>query len=217
MPVIPVRRVTFFMLMVFYVVAGCASRRRPAMAGSLLLFVLAVGAPPAFAQEPQAPQPTVAPTTAPSPAPAPPDTSTDRRVSLRAGLNTRGPDESRVGITFSAEVASPFRRSLDVGIGVELHTFQAQTDSAIFTFMPVYWLGRYHALPRYRPAYLTAKLGFDLLGQQGDDTMSARQYYGIGVGLIPHSERAKSFHLELLYSRIRGSFPGIALSAGIFF
>lgn len=203
------------MLMVCEVMAGCAARdRRPARAWSLFLFVLAAsGVSPAFAQEPTAPQPTAAP----SVAPAPPDTSTNRRVSLRAGLNTRGPDDSRVGITFSAEVASPIRRPLDVGIGVELHTFQAQTDSAIFSFMPVYWLARYHALPRYRPAYLTAKVGFDLLGQQGDDTMSARQYYGIGVGLIPHSERAKSFHLELLYSRIRGSFPGIALSAGIFF
>ncbi|MEO6665465.1 MAG: hypothetical protein ABIO65_01655, partial [Nitrospiria bacterium] len=110
----------------------------------------------------------------PLPAPTPviraqtpptPKTTTDRRSSLRAGVNTRGNQQDRVGITLTGEIMSPVRKRLDVGLGLELLFLQAQSDSDVLSFLPVFWVGHYHPLPRYRPAYVTARLGFDLLGQ----------------------------------------------------
>lgn len=149
--------------------------------------------------------------------PTPPKAAIDRRNSLRAGLNTRGNDTPRVGLTLTGEIMSPVRKRLDVGLGLELLFLQAQNDSDVLSFLPVFWVGHYHPLARYRPAYLTARLGFDLLGQSGNDTLAERNYYGVGIGLIPHPDRPRSLQWEVLYSRMRGSYPGIAVSAGVRF
>ncbi len=114
-------------------------------------------------------------------------------------------------------MTSPYSERLDAGLGIETQLFQSQRESSILSFMPIYWVARLRPLLRYPNHYLTARLGFDLLGQDGDDTLAERNYYAIGIGLIRHPERAKSFQVELLYSRDRGSFPGVGISAGFLF
>jgi hypothetical protein len=107
-----------------------------------------------------------------------------------------------------------YSKRVDLGPGLELQTFQAQRDSSILSFMPIYWVARVRPLLRYPAGYITARLGFDLLGQEEDDTLGGRGYYGIGIGWISQSENPKRLQVELLYSRDRGEFPGIGLAVG---
>ena len=125
--------------------------------------------------------------------------------------------KDRIGLSLNAEMMSPYSERLDAGLGIEFQLLQSQRKSSILSFMPIYWVVRLRPLLRYPAHYVTARLGFDLLGQDGDDTLAERNYYAIGIGLIRHPERAKSVQIELLYSRDQGSFPGVGLSAGFLF
>ena len=112
---------------------------------------------------------------------------------------------------------SPYSERLDAGLGIEFQLLQSQRESSVLSFMPIYWVVRLRPLLRYPAHYVTARLGFDFLGQDGDDTLAERNYFAVGIGLIRHPERAKSIQIELLYSRDQGSFPGVGISAGFLF
>lgn len=174
---------------------------------------------PPVLQEPPipAPPPQETPATPPAPQeipPAPPPALKDRPYFLRAALQTRGDDKSRVGVGLSAEMRSPLPWDLLGGPGIELDLFQSQSDSNAVSFLPVYWGVEYRALKRFPNAFLTGRLGFDMLGQEGDDTMASRTFYAASLGLVTHLDRAKAMQWELIYSRMRGAFPGIAISVG---
>ncbi|OGW64054.1 MAG: hypothetical protein A2638_06565 [Nitrospirae bacterium RIFCSPHIGHO2_01_FULL_66_17] len=119
-------------------------------------------------------------------------------------------------------MTSPYREKGYVGLGIELQMFQSQTDSAILSYLPVYWVARWHPLAAYPAPYLTGRFGFDLVGQEGDDTLASRNYYAVGLGLIRHverhqqaaAERARSLQIELLYSRDQGAFTGFGIGVG---
>jgi hypothetical protein len=129
-------------------------------------------------------------------------------------VNTRGDDKPRIGVSFSAEMTSPYREKGYIGLGIEFQMFQSQTDSAILSYLPVYWVARWHPLASHPAPYLTGRFGFDLLGQEGDDTLASRNYYAVGLGLIRHAERARSLQIELLYSRDQGAFTGFGIGVG---
>jgi hypothetical protein len=158
------------------------------------------------------------PVAKPPPTPsAEPPVARDRRVGLRGVVNTRGDDKPRIGVSFSAEMTSPYREKGYIGLGIEFQMFQSQTDSAILSYLPVYWVARWHPLASHPAPYLTGRFGFDLLGQEGDDTLASRNYYAVGLGLIRHAERARSLQIELLYSRDQGAFTGFGIGVGYLF
>lgn len=172
-------------------------------------------APPAVSPAPEeTPAPTPAPKETPVAAPEPPPALKDRPYFLRAALQTRGDDKSRVGVGLSAEMRSPLPWDLLGGPGIELDLFQSQSDSNAVSFLPVYWGVEYRALKRFPNAFLAGRLGFDMLGQEGDDTMASRTFYAASLGLVTHLDRAKAMQWELIYSRMRGAFPGIGISVG---
>lgn len=111
-------------------------------------------------------------------------------------------------------MTSPYRKKGYIGLGIEFQMLQSQTDSAILSYLPVYWVARWHPLASYPAPYLTGRFGFDLVGQEGDDTLASRNYYAVGFGLIRHAERARSLQIELLYSRDQGAFTGFGLGVG---
>jgi hypothetical protein len=111
-------------------------------------------------------------------------------------------------------MTSPYRENGYVGLGIEFQMLQSQTDSAILSYLPVYWVARWHPLASHPAPYLTGRFGFDLLGQEGDDTLASRNYYAVGLGLIRHAERARSLQIELLYSRDQGAFTGLGIGVG---
>jgi len=181
-----------------------------------------VSQPPPPVPQPPPPPPSAPiaqppPAEPPTPAQQPPSVARDHRVGVRGGLNTRGSVKDRIGLSLNAEMMSPYSERLDAGLGIEFQLLQSQRESSVLSFMPIYWVVRLRPLLRYPAPYVTARLGFDFLGQEGDDTLAERNYYAIGIGLIRHPERAKSLQLELLYSRDQGSFPGIGISAGFLF
>jgi hypothetical protein len=160
------------------------------------------------------PAPTETPAVAPEPPPAPPPALKDRPYFLRAAIQTRGDDKSRVGLGLSAEMRSPLPWDLLGGPGIELDLFQSQGDSNAVSFLPVYWGVEYRALKRFPNLFLAGRLGFDMLGQEGDDTMASRTFYAASLGLVTRVDRPKALQWELIYSRMRGAFPGIGLSVG---
>ena len=176
--------------------------------------------PPAPAEPPQPapPSPVAEPPSTPSvvpPAvPSAPPVERDHRVGLRGGVNTRGQVKDKVGMSLAAEMTSPYRKHGRIGLGIEFQLLQSQTDSAILSYLPVYWVARWHPLAAHPAPYLTGRFGFDLMGQEGDDTLASRNYYAVGLGLIRHPERAKSLQIELLYSRDQGAFTGFGIGVG---
>ncbi len=117
-------------------------------------------------------------------------------------------------MSLTAEMTSPYREQGRIGLGIEFQMLQSQTDSAILSYLPVYWVARWHPLASHPAPYLTGRFGFDLLGQEGDDTLASRNYYAVGLGLIRHAERARSLQIELLYSRDQGAFTGFGIGVG---
>jgi hypothetical protein len=148
---------------------------------------------------------------APAPNTAP---SKDADYVLRAALSTRGPDDSRIGIALAAEMRSPLPWGLEGGPGLEVDLWQSQRDSNVISFLPIYWALDYRPIRRYPNAFLSGRFGFDILGQEGDDTLAGRSYYALGIGLVTHSDRPKKLLWELSYSRMQGAFPGVAFSVG---
>lgn len=165
--------------------------------------------PPPSPAAPAAPKPPAKPTS-PEPA-APPD---DHDNVLRAVITTRGPDDPSVGIGLSGEMRSPLPWGIEGGPGLELDLWQSQDDGNVVSFLPVYWALQYHPVRRFSNAFLSGRFGFDVLGQEGDDTLASRSYYALGIGLITHRDRPKQLQWEILYSRMRGAFPGVGLSVG---
>jgi hypothetical protein len=129
-------------------------------------------------------------------------------------ITTRGPDDSRVGIGLSGEMRSPLPWHLDGGPGFELDLWQSQDNGSVISFLPVYWAVEYHPIRRFPNTLLSGRFGFDLLGQEGDDTLASRSYYALGIGLVTHTDQPKKLLWEILYSRVRGAFPGVGLSVG---
>lgn len=178
----------------------------------------------ASAQETDQPAPTApdAGTTPPTPASKPPakksppaaDSQDDARHLLRGAVGTRGPDESKVGIALAAEMRSALPWGLEGGPGVEVDLWQSQTDSNIFSYLPVYWALDYRPVRRYQNAFVSGRFGFDILGQEGDDTLASRSYYALGIGLVTGADRPRNLVWELIYSRIQGAFTGVAFSVG---
>ncbi len=179
--------------------------------------------------EPSAPKPapTEGPTAPPvstSPASAPPAKAQspdgaqvpadDQRTVVRGAINTRGPDESRVGIGLAIEMRSGLPWGLEGGPGLEVDVLQSQRGSSFLSFLPVYWAIEYRPVKRLTNAFLSARLGFDLLNQEGDDTLASRNFYALGIGLLTRTDRPKNLQWELLYSRVRGAFPGVGVSVG---
>ena len=109
---------------------------------------------------------------------------------------------------------SPLPWELEGGPGFELDLWQSQGGGNVFSFLPVYWALEYRPVRRWSNAFLSGRFGFDVLGQEGDDTLASRSYYALGIGLITHRDRPKNLVWEILYSRMRGAFPGIGLSVG---
>lgn len=103
---------------------------------------------------------------------------------------------------------------LQGGPGLEVDLFQTQRGSSVLSFLPVYWAIEYRPAKRFTHAFLSARVGWDLLGQEGDDTLASRGFYAFGVGLITRAERPRPLQWEILYSRIRGAFPGVGVSVG---
>lgn len=170
----------------------------------------AEGDQPASPAAPQSPGASAPPSPS-SQAAAPPD---DHDNVLRGIITTRGPDDSRVGIGLSGEMRSPMPWGLVGGPGLELDLWQSQRDGSVVSFLPVYWALEYYPARRFSNAFLSGRFGFDVLGQEGDDTLASRNYYAVGIGLITHRDRPKKVQWEILYSRMRGAFPGIGLSVG---
>ncbi len=112
------------------------------------------------------------------------------------------------------EMRSPLPWGLEGGPGVEVDILQSQRGSNMFSYLPIYWAIEYRPVKRFTNAFLSARLGWDMLGQEGDDTLASRNFYALGVGLITRTDRPKPLQWEILYSRMRGSFPGVGLSVG---
>jgi hypothetical protein len=172
--------------------------------------------PPPTQDRPTGPVPTSpasppATATSPEPARGPAD---DDRIVVRGAVSTRGSVENRVGIGMGLEMRSPLPWGLEGGPGVEVDILQTQRGSNMFSYLPIYWAIEYRPVKRFTNAFLSARLGWDLLGQEGDDTLASRNFYAFGVGLITRTDRPNPLQWELLYSRMRGSFPGVALSVG---
>jgi hypothetical protein len=140
---------------------------------------------------------------------------TDRLYFLNASIIYRGDDKSRIGIGLSAEMRSPLPYELLGGPGIEVDFFQSQVNSKALSFIPVYWAVEYRPMRKYPDAFVAGRLGFDLLGQEGDDTMASRNYYAVSLGMLTRANRPKALQWELTYSRMRGAFPGIGLSVGL--
>ncbi|MFZ5875602.1 MAG: hypothetical protein ACOYXU_04240 [Nitrospirota bacterium] len=190
-----------------------------------------------WAQEPAAPSPPVqeAPVKPPpnQPLAAPPAASSikpaetteppapkipalaDRLYLLNASIIYRGDDTSRIGIGLAAEMRSPLPYELLGGPGIEIDLFQSQANSKTLSFIPVYWAVEYRPMRKYPDAYMAGRLGFDTLGQAGDDTLASRNYYAVSVGMLTRVDRPKALQWELTYSRMRGAYPGIAISVGL--
>lgn len=109
---------------------------------------------------------------------------------------------------------SPLPYDLLGGPGIELHLFESQADTNVFSFLPVYWAAESRPLKRFPDIFFGARLGFDLHGQAGDDTLASRNYYAVSLGRVTRLNQAKALHWELVYSRMRGAYPGVAFSVG---
>jgi hypothetical protein len=133
---------------------------------------------------------------------------------FRGVVTTRGPEDPRVGIALSGEMRSPLPWGLDGGPGLEVDLWQSQRGQDVVNFLPVYWALEYHPVRRYPNTFLSGRFGFDLLGQEGDDTLASRSYYALGFGLTTRADRPQKLVWEILYSRMRGAFPGVGLSVG---
>jgi hypothetical protein len=114
----------------------------------------------------------------------------------------------------AVEMRSPMAWDLLGGPGIEFDLFQSQIDSNYLSFVPVYWAVESRPLKRFPNAFVAGRLGFDLHGQAGDDTMASRNFYALSVGLVTGLDHANALQWELIYSRMRGAYPGIALSLG---
>jgi hypothetical protein len=110
---------------------------------------------------------------------------------------------------------SPLPYKLLGGPGIEVDLFQSQTNSKALSFIPVYWAVEYRPVRNYPDAFIAGRLGFDLLGQEGDDTLASRNYYAVSLGVVTRVNRPKALQWELTYSRMRGAYPGIGLSVGL--
>jgi hypothetical protein len=139
----------------------------------------------------------------------------DRLYFLNASVIYRGDDKSRIGIGLAAEMRSPLPYKLLGGPGIEVDLFQSQTNSKALSFIPVYWAVEYRPVRNYPDAFIAGRLGFDLLGQEGDDTLASRNYYAVSLGVVTRVNRPKALQWELTYSRMRGAYPGIGLSVGL--
>jgi hypothetical protein len=109
---------------------------------------------------------------------------------------------------------SPLPWDLEGGPGIEMDLWQSQRDSKMISYLPVYWALDYRPMRRYPRAFLSGRFGFDLMGQEGDDTLAGRSYYALGIGWLTGTDQPRSLLWELLYSRMQGAFPGVALSVG---
>ncbi|MEW6681551.1 MAG: hypothetical protein AB1451_01305 [Nitrospirota bacterium] len=167
--------------------------------------------PPSTPPPSTVPEAPSAPKPKPQATPAQPD---DQDIVLRGIVTTRGPDDPRVGIGLSGEMRSPLPWELEGGPGFELDFWQGQDSGNVFSYLPVYWVLEYHPVDRYPKAFLSGRFGFDTFGQEGDDTLASRMYYALGIGLNTHLDGPKILQWEILYSRMRGAFPGIGLSVG---
>lgn len=173
--------------------------------------------PPASAPQQTAPPGATSPASSP-PAKAPSleraQAPADDEKVMRGAISTRGEVESRVGIAVGLETRSAMPWGLQGGPGLEVDLFQTQRGSSVFSYLPVYWAIEYRPVKRLPHAFLSARVGWDLLGQEGDDTLASRGFYAFGIGLITRADRPKPLQWEILYSRMRGAFPGIGLSVG---
>ncbi|MFZ5863136.1 MAG: hypothetical protein ACOYXR_09895 [Nitrospirota bacterium] len=109
---------------------------------------------------------------------------------------------------------APLPYDLLGGPGIDLDLFQSQADSNAFSFLPVYWAVESRPVKRFPDMFVAGRLGFDLHGQSGDDTLASRNYYALSVGRVTRLDRPKALHWELIYSRMRGAYPGIGMSVG---
>jgi hypothetical protein len=100
------------------------------------------------------------------------------------------------------------------GPGIELDLFQSQANAKALSFFPVYWAVESRPARRFPDAFIAGRLGFDILNQAGDDTLASRNYYALSVGLVTRLDRPKALQWELIYSRMRGAYPGIGFSVG---
>jgi hypothetical protein len=126
----------------------------------------------------------------------------------------RSGDKSRIGVGLAAEMRSALPYNLLGGPGIELDLFQSQVNSKALSFLPVYWAVESRPSRRFPDAFIAGRLGFDILNQAGDDTLASRNYYALSIGLLTRLNRPKALQWELIYSRMRGAYPGIGLSVG---